>query len=127
MSTDVKKQLFRTFIDLYFDLLNTIKKHVGHHKDFMIFYKKNMLLKKTNVKMFIKTWYESITKTYYFKIMNENFEYFLEHGSNFLPDQSLQHYFQEFKAVCIDTEKAILEKAYQSIQQMTQLSFIYYQ
>ena len=127
MSSDVKKQMFRKFIELYFGLLNIIKKQVGHHKDFMTFYNKNIMLKKTNIKMFIKTWYESITKMYYMKIMNENFEYFMEHGSTFLPDKSLQHYFEEFKTICINTEKIILEKAYESIQQMTQLSYMYYQ
>ena len=72
-----KKQIVKTFVDIYFDLLNTIKEQLENkNKEFNDFYKKNLLLKKTNIKLFIKTWYEYITKQYYHYIMDNNVNYF---------------------------------------------------
>ena len=49
-----KKQIVKTFVDIYFDLLNTIKEQLENkNKEFNDFYKKNLLLKKTNIKLFI--------------------------------------------------------------------------
>ena len=60
-SSAQKKQIVKTFVDIYFDLLNTIKEQLENkNKEFNDFYKKNLLLKKTNIKLFIKTWYCNI-------------------------------------------------------------------
>ena len=127
MSLEYKKELFQKFIDIYFILLKMMKERVGYHNDFYLFYKKNKLLRKTNIKMFIKTWYESITLVYYKDLMNQPYEYFLENGSKFLPDISFQKYFNEFKQKCLQTEKEVIENAYNMVKQLTELSRIYYQ
>ena len=57
MDKDSKKKVFSLFISVYFELLEIIKSKFDKHKDFDIFYRKNILLKKTNIKLFIKNWY----------------------------------------------------------------------
>ena len=49
-----KRELLRAFVAVYFDLLNKVKKQSENNNEFDMFYKKNIMLKKTNVKMFIK-------------------------------------------------------------------------
>tara|TARA_B110000467_G_C18132275_1_gene374016 strand:- start:267 stop:650 length:384 start_codon:yes stop_codon:yes gene_type:complete len=127
MPQEQKKLVFRQFIDVYFQLLNMIKDQVGNHTDFKIFYRKNIMMKKTNVKLFIKTWYESMTVPHYTSIMNENKDFFMEHGTAFLPDPSFQTYFEEFKIMSLKTEGSLLEKAFNKIRELTQLSLFYYQ
>ena len=114
MSSEYKKELFQKFIDIYFILLKMMKERLGHHNDFYLFYKKNKLLRKTNIKMFIKTWYESITLVYYKDLMNQ-------------PDISFQKYFNDFKQKCLQTEKEVIESAYNMVKQLTEISRIYYQ
>jgi len=48
-------------------------------KTFQTFYKKNYLIKQTNIKLFIKGWYDNVTCKYYDLIMGENTKEFLEH------------------------------------------------
>ena len=54
-SRNQKQQIFRSFINTYFEFLDFIHQHIGKdNKDFKNFYKKNKLLRKANVKIFIK-------------------------------------------------------------------------
>ena len=48
-----KKELFSKFIEQYFILLNMMKEKFNNNVDFKTFYAKNILLKKTNIKLFI--------------------------------------------------------------------------
>lgn len=75
-----RTEINKEFVKTYFDLLNFMKNHVTNNKDFIFFYKKNIILKKTNVKYFIKLYYEKITKHYGKHIMDENIEYFLDNN-----------------------------------------------
>jgi hypothetical protein len=121
-----KKQIFHQFIDLYFQLLDLMKEAVGNHQGFKYFYKKNLMLKSTNIKRFIKTWYESITKIHFETIMSSNIEYFLKHGRSFLPNESFAQYFEEFKDYCMKTEVSVLDTAYTIVKNLTTLSWMYY-
>jgi len=114
------------FIDLYFQLLDLMKNAVGNHQGFKYFYKKNLMLKATNIKLFIKTWYESITKIHFETIMSSNLEYFLKNGKSFLPDVSFAQYFEEFKDYCTKTDDNVLVKAYTMVKNLTTLSWMYY-
>ena len=44
MDKDSKKKVFSLFISVYFELLEIIKSKFDKHKDFDIFYRKNILL-----------------------------------------------------------------------------------
>ena len=79
------------------------------------------MLKSTNIKLFIKKWYESITKNHFETIMSSNLEYFLKHGKSFLPDVSFAQYFEEFKDYCTKTDNNALEKAYKMVKNLTTL------
>ena len=58
-----KTEINKEFVKTYFELLNFMKAHVTNNKDFKYFYNKNLILRKSNVKYFIKLYYERITKT----------------------------------------------------------------
>ena len=121
-----KKQIFHQFIDLYFQLLELMKKAVGNHQGFQSFYNKNLMLKSANIKLFMKKWYESITKNHFEIIMSSNLEYFLKNGKSFLPDVSFAQYFEEFKDYCTKTDNNVLDKAYTMVKNLTTLSWMYY-
>ena len=126
-----KKQIVKTFVDIYFDLLNTIKEQLENkNKEFNDFYKKNLLLKKTNIKLFIKTWYEYITKQYYDYIMDNNINYFF---SDELQEKLSQQYnVPVMKYILLIKEKydsvsnSIVESILTKIRFLTQMSYQYF-
>ncbi len=126
-----KKQIVKTFVDIYFDLLNTIKEQLENkNKEFNDFYKKNLLLKNTNIKLFIKTWYEYITKQYYHYIMDNNVNYFfsdeLQAKLNKDFNVSVMKYIvlikEKYNSVSIFVVESILAK----IKFLTQMSYQYF-
>ena len=127
-----KKDIFKLFIEQYFQLLNFIKKYTNNNLDFKKFYAKNYLLKKTNIKLFIKTWYENITNNYYKYIMEGNINYFLnkndyENQSNILnKEYNFNQYIGYFKTMYNNVEKQISNTFIDYIQKLTKLSFLYY-
>jgi hypothetical protein len=131
MTQTDKKGIFKLFIQGYFDLLEFIKKYSNNNIDFKKFYMKNYLLKKTNIKLFIKTWYESITMKYYNPIMNENVDYFLnkDYGnevSSVKNQFNIQYYISYFKTVYNKLDKSLIDDFINKIKYVTQLSYIYY-
>lgn len=133
MEKDKKKKVFKLFIDQYFELLNFIKKYTPTtNLDFKKFYAKNYLLKKTNIKLFIKTWNENITNKYYNHIMNGNINYFLEKNDynnecNYLNNQfNFSNYIQYIRTFYNKIGKDISDTFVNYIQNLTKLSFIYY-
>lgn len=127
-----KKDIFKLFIEQYFQLLNFIKKYTNNNLDFKKFYAKNYLLKKTNIKLFIKTWYENITNNYYKYIMEGNINYFLNKNdyhneSNILnKEYNFNQYIGYFKTMYNNVEKQISNTFIDYIQKLTKLSFLYY-
>ena len=126
-----KKQIVKTFVDIYFDLLNTIKEQLENkNKEFNDFYKKNLLLKKTNIKLFIKTWYEYITKQYYHYIMDNNVNYFF---SDELQDKlnkdfnvSVMKYIVLIKEKYNSVSNSVVESILAKIKYLTQMSYQYF-
>tara|TARA_B110001450_G_C17294685_1_gene348946 strand:- start:70 stop:480 length:411 start_codon:yes stop_codon:yes gene_type:complete len=126
-----KKQIVKTFVDIYFDLLNTIKEQLENkNKEFNDFYKKNLLLKKTNIKLFIKTWYEYITKQYYHYIMDNNVNYFF---SDELQDKlnkdfnvSVMKYIVLIKEKYNSVSNSVVESILAKIKFLTQMSYQYF-
>lgn len=126
-----KKQIVKIFVDIYFDLLNTIKEQLeNNNKEFNNFYKKNLLLKKTNIKLFIKTWYEYITKQYYDYIMNNNVNYFfsdeLQKKINQQYNVSVMKYIVLIKEKYNSVSNSIVESILEKIKFLTQISYQYF-
>tara|TARA_A100001011_G_scaffold400745_1_gene518242 strand:- start:3200 stop:3601 length:402 start_codon:yes stop_codon:yes gene_type:complete len=131
-NTFQKKQIVKIFVDIYFDLLNTIKQQLENkNKEFNDFYKKNLLLKKTNIKLFIKTWYEYITKQYYHYIMDNNVNYFF--SDELQGKLSQQYNVPVMKYIVMIKEKydsvsnSIVESILTKIKFLTQMSYQYFE
>ena len=123
---NTKKKVFSAFIDMYFELLNFIKSKFEKHKDFNIFYQKNLLLKKTNIKLFIKTWHNSITNLYFNEIMKGDIDFFFNNVNTIVEAEYLKKYFNYFKEVYVTLDKTLIEYVIALVQKLTKLSFLYY-
>ena len=126
-----KKQIIRKFVDMYFDLLNIIKNQLENkNKDFNLFYKKNLMLKKTNIKLFIKMWYEYITKQYYTHIMDNNVNYLfsdeLQSKLNKDHNVSVMKYILLIKEKYNSAGNSIVESVLTKIKYLTQISYQYF-
>jgi hypothetical protein len=126
-----KTQIVKIFVEIYFDLLNIIKSQLENkNKEFNDFYKKNLLLKKTNIKLFIKTWYEYITKQYYHYIMDNNVNYFF--SDELQTKLSQQYNVPVMKYIVLIKEKydsvsnSIVESILAKIKFLTQMSYQYF-
>ncbi len=76
--SDKKKEIYKIFITQYFNYLTFLKSHDSDNDVvFNTFIKKNNVIKKTNPKLFIKLWYESVYIPYYTYIENKDESYFL--------------------------------------------------
>lgn len=128
-----KKQIFNLFINQYFTFLTFIKEYSENNLDFNKFYAKNLFLRKTNIKLFIKTWYKYITQHYYQPIMNGDVNYFLSKNDYDNNDTKLLNkeynfikYINHLKEVYNSIEDNICKIFVEHIQKLTQLSFLYY-
>ena len=60
----------------YFEFLNFIKNHIDD-TSFKTFYRKNQIIKETNPKLFIRTWYDCIGSKYHLQVMQKDISFFL--------------------------------------------------
>jgi len=125
-----KRQLLTSFIIVYFDLLNKIKKQSENNSEFDMFYKKNIMLKKTNVKMFVRVWYEHMTIPYHTHIMSGNVEHIFsdEVVNNFSKKNhcDMVKYLGRLKEKYDSTDTSVVKDILQQVQQLTQLSYNYF-
>jgi len=126
INKNIKKQLFSRFIELYFQLLNIIKSKFEKHSDFKVFYQKNILLKKTNIKLFIKTWHDSVTLQYFNQIMNGEIQYFFDNVDTVIKTEYLKKYFGYFKQVYVTLDESVVNHVLTIIQDLTKITFLYY-
>ena len=126
INKDIKKQLFSRFIMLYFSLLDIIKSKFEQHSDFKYFYNKNLLLKKTNIKLFIRTWHESISSLYANKVIEGDIQYFFNNVNTIIKTEYLKKYFQYFKQVYVTLDDVLIKKVLNIIQELTKITIIYY-
>lgn len=128
-----KKEYFDNFNKNYFDLLLFLKNHSNKNKEYNNFYTKNLLLKKTNIKYIIKSWYSYITVLYYDEIMNGDITFFL--NKNFNDDKkkitdSYKNMFDNvidfFKKKYTTLETDLLNIFLNYIKQITYYSHLYY-
>lgn len=129
-----KKDAFRLFNQYYFELLNMMKKYSEKSMEFKKFYTYNYMLKKTNIKLFIRTWNETITKLYFNEIINGNIEYFLNKdysqdmrgNEDFVKTYNINTYIIYFKKIYNNLKKELVDIFVEKIQQLTSLSRIYF-
>ena len=130
-----KQVLFSNFNDNYFKFLNFIKKHMENDSKYNLFYKKNLIIKQTNIKLIIRTWYNRITKHYYDQIMNQDFDFFLNksYDEDVVKDNTsgespmlLIQYITNFKTIFPSLEDSIKTEFISYMLKLTHLSFLYF-
>ena len=130
-----KKEVFRAFNKLYFEMLEFMNENVDDkNKSFKIFYRKNYLLKRANIKLFIKKWYENISILYYNEILDGNIDYFLNKDYNsdlektgeLKNELSMGYHIEYMKNIYHSLDKKLVDKFVLYVQQITQLSVLYY-
>ena len=127
----MSKELFQQFNKLYFDFLSFLKLHSNGDKLFNSFYKKNYIIKNTNIKLFIKGWYDNITINYYQSIIEENILFFLkkDYNSDIVQlenSNDIIKYIKYFKDNYEKFEKKITDDFIEYIKQLTKLSYMYF-
>ena len=109
----------------YFDFLNFLQKQLND-PTFKTFYRKNLIMRETNPKIFIKTWHSSITQKYYTEIMKRNISFFLTKDySSDLPSDLLL-YMNKFKSIYGTLDESIKKEFIEFMFELTDLSFVYY-
>ena len=129
-----KKAYFSSFNRTYFELLKMMKEQVQDNKDFKRFYNQNLFVKRTNIKLLIRTWYEHITYFYKEPIFRGNIQFFLDKdyssdmskNRDFSNTYSIDTYIQYFKSVYESLDKKQVDTFVSKVQELTQLSNLYY-
>lgn len=129
-----KKAYFSSFNRTYFELLKMMKEQVQDNKDFKRFYNQNLFVKRTNIKLLIRTWYEHITYFYKEPIFRGNIQFFLDkdyssdisENRDFSNTYSIDTYIQYFKSVYESLDKKQVDTFVSKVQELTQLSNLYY-
>ena len=127
----VKGEIFKLFNKTYFEFLQFIQKYLKDDSNFKMFYRKNLIVRETNVKIIINTWYSRITQNYYDKVMNKDFDFFLNKSYEGELTKSetqtpLLKYISDFKNLFPSLEESIKEEFLQFILNLTELSYLYY-
>ena len=130
-----KQLLFSNFNENYFNFLNFIKKHMENDSKYKLFYNKNLIIKQTNIKLIIRTWYNRITRNYYNEIMDQNFDFFLNksYEEDVIKDNTsgespmlLIQYITNFKTLFPSLEVSIKNEFISYMVKLTHLSFLYF-
>jgi hypothetical protein len=114
----------------YFEFLNFIKGHI-EDTSFKTFYRKNQIMKETNPKMFIRTWFNRIGSKYHEQVMQQYISFFL--NKNYEDDvldsgesNMLLKYINKFKESYETLDDSVKETFLKHIISLTDQSFVYY-
>jgi hypothetical protein len=127
----MSKEAFTSFNKTYFSFLEFIKKYLKNDSNFKMFYRKNQIVKETNVKIIITMWNERITKKYYTQVMNKDFEFFLnksysEEITNKEKETPLLKYINDFKEIFPSLDETTKNEFLDYILNLTNYSYIYF-
>jgi hypothetical protein len=128
--TTSNRDILRTFVSKYFELLDFIKSHIGDNVKFRTFYHKNLILRKSNIKAFIRNWYIYLTKQYYAKIMDGDVQYFFSEevcrklGERF--DTTIMEHMVEIKHKYSETDENVINDILTRVKNLTTLSVLYF-
>ena len=128
-----KKDIFKLFNQNYFELLEFMKKYSNKNQYFNSFYRKNYIMKKTNIKIFIKTWKIAINDKYGEQIMNNNVSFFLENdfknelnsSKNLNNEYKIQDCIVYMKSIYYTLDSAITDRFIKYIYDLTILTDLY--
>ena len=115
----------------YFEFLNFIKIHI-EDTSFKTFYRKNQIIKETNPKLFIRTWYDRIGSKYHSQVMNRDISFFLNKDYNDdvmyagSDSNQLLTYINKFKESYDSFDTTVKETFLNFIISLTDKSFVYY-
>jgi hypothetical protein len=115
----------------YFEFLNFIKGHI-EDTSFKTFYRKNQIIKETNPKMFIRSWYDCIGSKYHAQVMQRDISFFLnkdyENDVMYAGSDSnmLLKYINKFKESYETLDETVKETFLNFIISLTDKSFVYY-
>ena len=114
----------------YFLFLKFIKLHL-EDANFKTFYRKNKLMRETNPKFFIRTWYNRIGSKYHTQVMQRDVSFFM--NKNYEDDVSdsgesnmLLKYINKFKESYDTLDQTIKDEFVNFIMALTDKSFVYY-
>ena len=114
----------------YFLFLKFIKLHL-EDTNFKTFYRKNKLMRETNPKFFIRTWYNRIGSKYHTQVMQRDVSFFM--NKNYEDDVSdsgesnmLLKYINKFKESYDTLDQSIKDEFVNFIMALTDKSFVYY-
>lgn len=128
-----KKDIFKLFNQNYFELLEFMKNYSNKNQYFNSFYRKNYIMKKTNIKIFIKTWKIAINDKYGEQIMNNNVSFFLENdfknelnsSKNLNNEYKIQDCIVYMKSIYYTLDSAITDRFIKYIYDLTILTDLY--
>ena len=128
-----KKDIFKLFNKNYFELLEFMNKYSNKNQYFNSFYRKNYIMKKTNIKIFIKTWKIAINDKYGEQIMNNNVRFFLENdfkdelngSKNLNKEYKIQDCIIYMKSIYYTLDSAITNRFIKYIYDLTILTDLY--
>ena len=128
-----KKDIFKLFNKNYFELLEFMKKYSNKNQYFNSFYRKNYIMKKPNIKIFIKTWKIAINDKYGEQIMNNNVRFFLENdfkdelnsSKNLNNEYKIQDCIVYMKSIYYTLDSAITDRFIKYIYDLTILTDLY--
>jgi|TARA_B110000483_G_C18205306_1_gene547314 hypothetical protein len=128
-----KTDNFKLFNNTYFELLSFIKDNSNKNKEYIKFYNKNLLIKKTNIKYLIKSWYIHVTTIYYEQIMKGDISFFLNKDYSEEKKNVSKEYIDSFEKSVIflkniyeTLEPELLHIFLDYIKKITYYSYLYY-
>jgi hypothetical protein len=127
----MSKEAFTSFNKTYFSFLEFIKIYLKNDPNFKLFYRKNQIVKETNVKLIIKTWNDRITSKYYTQVTNKDFDFFLNKSYNDEmtsqeKETPLLKYINDFKEIYPTLEETTKNQFLDYIVKLTNYSYIYF-
>lgn len=128
-----KTDNFKLFNKNYFELLSFLKDKSNDNKEYIKFYNKNLLIKKTNIKYLIKCWYVNVTTIYYEQIMSGDISFFLQKDYDEDKKQISEEYVDSFeksiiflKSIYETLDPELLNIFIEYIKNITYYSYLYY-
>lgn len=125
-----RQHALKLFNNRYFDLLDFMKSNTKSSR-FNRIYTKNQILKSTMSDLFIKIWYDAITRKYYDEIMEENIDYFLkkdldiDNKSVSYVESNVNEMIHIIREIYPRMNEMELDNVKKNIKEMTELSKIY--
>ena len=118
------KEIFKMFNTTYIDFLNYIKSNTSDPK-YASFYRKNMMVRETNIKLIIQICNNRMTIPYYEMIMERDVDFFMENNYSEVKGDAL-NYIVYFKHLYQQTKPEYRSKFVDYVRKLTELCHQYH-